>query len=338
MTKHEITPENAAEEFVESKFDVTQSTQDNLRARLRWFVDWCDTENIETLSELDGYALQQYTSHLRTADGLGKVTVENHVVTLRQLLRWGEKAEMVPHGLSEKVIIPDVSADERARDDMISHERAEAIKDYLAEFHYASLKHVIFSLTYHTGARRSAIHGLDIEDWHPEEQYISLRHRPDEGTRLKLGTDGERNVSITDNRLVTTLEDYISHQRDDVTDDYGRNPLFTSPQGRLHYQTLTKKIYTVTRPCFYADECTVDGREISECEAANYASKRSRCPDNVSMHPLRRSSITHALTEGVPKEIISGRASVSPEVLDLHYDARTIEERRENRREHLDDL
>jgi site-specific recombinase XerD len=338
MTDRQITPAVAAAEFVQSKTETTASTRDNLTARLQWFVEWCQNEAIETLDEIDGYTLQQYTTYLKHADALAPVTVENHVVTFRQLLRWCEKAELVNAGLSEKVIIPAVDPDDRARDSMITHERAQAIADYLAEFHWASDLHVVFCVFYHTGMRRSAAHGLDVEDWMSNDQYFKLRHRSDEGTRLKLGDEGARNVSIIDNRIASAIDGYIEHQRHDVEDDYGRNPLLTSRHGRLHYTTLTEKVYKITRPCFYSDMCPVEGREIDTCDAANYASEQSKCPVNVSPHDLRRSSITHSLSEGISKSIVSARASVSPEVLDAHYDARSVEQRRQNRREQLDAL
>lgn len=58
----------------------------------------------------------------------------------------------------------------------------------------------------------------------------------------------------------------------------------------------------------------------------------------MSSHPIRRSAITHHLSEDVPKEIVSERMSVSTDVLDLHYDAHTKEEKRQNRERYLDDI
>jgi hypothetical protein len=196
--------------------------------------------------------------------------------------------------------------------------------------------HIAFHVSYHTGCRRSGLNSLDVDDWHPDERYLSFRNREDEGTRLKLGDEGERNVSVTDEVLADALNAYVDDVRPDVTDDVGREPLLASSQGRLHYQTITKQAYKLTRPCFIGEECPHD-RDPDECEATEYSSF-SKCPSSTSHHPIRRSSITHHLLKDVPKEIVSDRMSVSTEVLDTHYDARTIEERRQNREQYLDSV
>ena len=43
-------------------------------------------------------------------------------------------------------------------------------------------------------------------------------------------------------------------------------------------------------------------------------------------------------SEDVPKNIVSERMDVTPEVLEQHYDARDKEEKRSNREKYLEDL
>jgi hypothetical protein len=75
--------------------------------------------------------------------------------------------------------------------------------------------------------------------------------------------------------------------------------------------------------------------EPEVCEARNDNNLFSRCPSNVSPHPVRRGGICHQLKRGVPKDTICERADVSRKVLNKHYDLRTKEEAREQRRNEL---
>lgn len=218
----------------------------------------------------------------------------------------------------------------------ISHERASQIIDYLCRYEWATTTQIVFYTLYHTGMRRSSLYSLDVGDWHSDEQYLSVRHRPEKGTALKLKNEGERNISITDSRLIQSLEDWIDTQRPDVTDDEGRHPLIASKQGRLHYKSISKICYKVTRPCFFAGSCPHD-RIIEDCEGYTYDGY-SKCPDSVSSHPIRRSAITHHLDSDVPKAIVSERMNVSEKVLDQHYDARDKEQKRQNRQQYLDGI
>jgi integrase len=251
-------------------------------------------------------------------------------------LRWCEDVELVEEDLADKVIIPTIPADDQARDVAVAHERAQEIINYFCRYEWATREHLIIHTLYHTGMRRSGLRALDVDDWHPDDRYLAVRNRDDEGSRLKLGDNGERNVTIHDERLVDAINDWIDVRRPDVVDEYGREPLIASSQGRMYGQSITGVCYRVTRPCVVTGECPHD-RDLGDCEATGY-SEASKCPSSVSAHPIRRSAITHHLSQDVPKDICSGRMSVSPSVLDQHYDARTAEEKRRNRQEYLDQL
>jgi len=71
------------------------------------------------------------------------------------------------------------------------------------------------------------------------------------------------------------------------------------------------------------------------CNARNKNNRLSRCPSNTSPHPVRRGGICHQLNQGVPKQIICERADVSRRVLNRHYDLRTKQEARKQRRKKL---
>lgn len=147
--------------------------------------------------------------------------------------------------------------------------------------------------------------------------------------------DGERLVALSDD-LCELLDDWIESQRRDVTDECGREPLLTTAQSRPCKSTLRVYVYRWTQPCRYDRECPHD-RNPDECEATE-RDHLSKCPSSVSPHAIRRGSITHSLNNDMPDKVVSDRANVSQEVIDMHYDRRTERERMEQRRDYLDDL
>jgi site-specific recombinase XerD len=330
-----ITPEDAVEQYLESRVDIAASTKDKHRYRLNKFLDFAQ-ENLEvdTMAHLRPRHIEAYRTTLLQDDKLNIVTVEQILQTLRVYLRYCERLDYCDDGLVESVIIPNVSKEEESRDIHISHRRAQQIIDHLQKYEYASLNHVVFHLAYHTGLRRGALYGLDLEDWEPYKRALTIRHR--DNTPLKLDKEGERNITISDGTLRDALNSYVEDVRADVTDKWDRKPLFASEQGRYHSTTLQKVFYRVTRPCYFGQGCPHD-RDIDSCEATHY-DRYSKCPSSVSSHPIRRSAITHHLSEDVPKNIVSERMDVTPEVLEQHYDARDKEEKRSNREKYLEDL
>jgi len=249
---HHITPNDAVEQYLQSRHDVTQSTLTNHEYRLRYFTEWAEKNAIETLTELDGLDLQRYKNWRIAETPCNLVTIEQHLHTLRVFLRWCESSNLVSEGLAHKVVIPNVSSQDKARDVALTHDTAQDIIEFFLDYEWATSPHILFHTLYHCGMRRSGLRALDVDDWHPEQRYLSIRNRPETETRLKLGDEGERNVSVTDDRLASALNDYIDVNRPDVTDEYGRLPLLASREGRYHYQSLTKMAYKVTRPCWYS--------------------------------------------------------------------------------------
>lgn len=241
--------------------------------------------------------------------------------------------EAVDPDLPERINVPRV---DRARTRHLDNETVSAILDYLERFRYASRDHVSMLLFCRTGARLGAVRSLDLEDYHEEKDYLTFHHRPESGTPLKNGMDGERHVALkTETSLV--VADYIEHERLSAKDDHHRYPLITTVHGRIAISTLRRLVYRLTRPCVYEGECPHD-REQNACEATVDAHSSSKCPSSVSPHDLRRSSITHHCRSDVPVPVVSDRCDVSPEVLDKHYNQMTGQEKMEQRRGYLDNL
>ena len=183
--------------------------------------------------------------------------------------------------------------------------------------------------------RMGAAHGLDVEDYQPDDDnpHLDLSHRPDTDTPLKNGSRGERPVSIPE-ETQEIIDDYLENKRPDVTDDHGQNPLLASSRGRLSKSTIRKYVYKWSRPCVYGADCP-HGKDPEDCEAAQSLDQVSKCPSDMTPHPIRRGYITRLLTAGVPVDVISERCNVSSIVIDEHYDVRTEDEKMRQRQDIL---
>lgn len=319
-------PRPAQKLFLDHKAtNCTDSTVQNHRYRLNPFVRWCSEEGIDNLNELSGRDLQRYRLWRKEDGDLNKLSLRMQMSTLRVFLKWAGSVEAVPQNLYDKVMVPRVRPEERKRDEMLDAESAQSILNYLSKYEYASTEHAVFALLWQTGIRVGSARAIDVEDVFSDENYLQLVHRPDKGTTLKNGKTGQRPVALKP-ALSQLLTDYVQTHRKDVTDTYGRKPLFTTSQGRMHVNTLRRLTYRVTAPCYRDATCPdcVDGE--------------SKCPEAVSPHAIRRGSITHFLSSDVPVDVVSDRMNVSRKVLDEHYDKRSEEVKMEQRRGYLDNI
>ena len=336
MELEPIDPETALELYIaEKETSVSDATVYSHKSRLGFFLDWCEEREIENLNELTGRRLHEFRLWRRNVGDLTKVSVKTQMDTLRVFVKWLESVDAVEQDLHKKVRSPDVTPRENSRDVMLDVEDAETMLAYLERYEYASIRHVVGTILWHTMIRMGAARGIDVEDYDPEEQSLRLRHRPETGTPLKNKQTGERIIALS-SEVCLVLDDWLREQRPDVTDDYGRRPLLATSCGRPVCTTIRKYCYQMTRPCTYGQECPHD-RDPSDCEAANL-NHASKCPSSVSPHPFRRGAITHYLHSDVPETAVSDRANVTRDVIDQHYDQRSQKEKMEQRRQYLDKL
>ncbi|MFC7027199.1 site-specific integrase [Halomicroarcula sp. GCM10025710] len=235
--------------------------------------------------------------------------------------------------------------------DIVSYERleteaAEAILEYNKQFDYVTREFAEFAMIWGLLLRLGDVRSLDLDDYDREEGYITLSHDPEEDTPLKNGEGeyehqgGERQLNVPDwlceilNVYIDGTDDPRGPQRIDSVDDFGRKPLFTTQYGRVSRTTLRRDLYRVTQPCQYGESCP-HNMDPGKCDSATKNNLLSKCLSNVSPHPVRRGAICHQLNEGVPKDTICDRADVTRKVLNRHYDLRTNEEARKDRREVL---
>jgi integrase len=254
------------------------------------------------------------------------MTLRTQMSGLRVFLEWAGSIEAVAENLSQKVLLPRVPREQRRRTEMLDSERAQEILDHLAKFHYASIEHAVFTVFWETGMRLGAVVSLDVGAVDLEDEVFHLVHRPDQGTTLETGKRGERPIAIWP-QLATLLEDYIENTRSAVTDEHGREPLFTASSTRRHRTSIRRIIYRVTAPC-------VQGKQCPDCAD----DPDLPCPEAVNPHAIRRGSITHFLTEDVPIQIVGDRMDVSRKVLEEHYDKRSEEIKLEQRCGYLDSI
>jgi len=330
-----ITPDEAVSLYLDSREgDIAISTHHRHGERLKRFLEWCDEVGFENMNRITGKKLLEYKQWRRDA-GLANVTLKNQLWTLRVFLRFCETIDAVPKGMDEKIQMPTIDIGEDSRDVLLTHEEAEQILDYCAKFEYATYRHVLFHILWHTGVRTGTLMALDVDDYVSDEGYLKVVHRPETGTPLKNKDRGERQISLKRD-LCDVLDDYIERNHPMVEDDSGRVPLLGTVHGRPSKTTLQRNVYTLTRPCHYANECP-HAREPESCEATSNSSA-SKCPSSVSPHAIRRGSITYHRNAEVPKDVASERMNVSREVLDKHYDRRSKSEQREARRKYLDGI
>jgi len=331
-----IDPEAAVELYLDQRQDeVSESTRQTHEYRLDPFVKWCSTEgDVTNMNDLTGRDLHAYRVYRREEDDLKPVTLQGQLSTLRVFLRFCASIDAVPEGLPDKILLPTVSKGDDVSESTLEPNRAEAILAYLGKYEYGSRDHIIWLLLWRTGMRTGALRGIDLDDLDRDDPAVRIRHRPEEDTPLKNADHGERWVALTD-YLVGVVEDYIDGPRVETTDEFGREPLLTTREGRASRSTIRDTFYRWTRPCMVGEECPHD-REPEECEATTFDTA-TKCPSTRSPHDARSGAITAHLMDDVPTEIVSGRMDVSPKILNRHYDRRSGREKMEQRRDYLRD-
>lgn len=328
-----ISPREAVNLYLDHrKPEVSEKTLQNQRYRLKNFVEWAEEVGLDNLNTLSGRHIHEYRTH--RSQRVKKVTLVNGLRTLQKFLEFAATIDAVEEGMRERVLIPNISAEEEASDVELDEDRASEILSYLEKFRYASREHVIIALLWHAGIRLGTLRAIDVDDYDSVAQCIDVRHRPETDTPLKNGLAAERSIAVSAH-YCEVIDDFIEHLRIKTTDDYGREPLITSNHGRLSTGAIRTTVYRLTQPCV-VQECP-DDKEPSTCEYREY-NRVSECPSSVSPHAIRRGSITAHLRRGAPQRVVEGRANVSDEILEQHYDERTDREKMEARRDWVEQV
>lgn len=333
-----ITPDAALQYYSDSRrYDLRDTTVRTHKARIKSFIDWLEDQNIQNINDVDLQVIHNYRVYKREDNGdesvCNSVTMQGQVSTVRRFLDTLVDINAVREEVPERIRLPNVNASEESRDTMLDQGRAKAILEYLHDFKYASSEHVTLLLMWRTAARRGGIRALDLQDFDHEDRALCFRHRPDQGTPLKNGERGERDVSLAPH-VSHVLEDYTSSpNRHDVKDDYGRSPLITTKFGRPSVGTFQNWVYRDTRPCVIGEPCPHE-KDPDTCEYMPF-DQASGCPFSVSPHAVRKGAITALRDAGAPREVVSDRGDVSEKILEKHYDKASKRQRMRRRKDYL---
>lgn len=335
MSDRDLSPREAAERWLDRRRpNLRDQTLSTLWYRLKLFVDYCEAEGFDSMQTLDGWDIDEYQLHRnQTAKPL---TLEKELGTLRQWLEYCVSIGVADESLPDAIEQPDVDATERSNDTLLEPERGERLLAWYRDGDQrATRAHALMEILWTVGCRAGGLRSLDVRDLDVHEQFLRFEHRPDTGTELKKGRQGERYVGLLE-ETAAVLDEYVRGQRLDVVDETGRSPLIPSHQGRPTTGTIRDWTYLATVPCKH-DPCP-HGYSPTDCEFLYY-STASGCPSSRAPHHVRTGSITWQLSRGVPIETIATRVNSSPETIKQHYDKpdprRELEERR---RRHLDSL
>lgn len=327
MTGPQWPVREAVERYLRSRrVDASDSSISTWRYRLKLFAEWCDTQGIATVDQLDAWHLDDYY-HVRAGD-VAPATLEGEMWTLQSFAAYVERFDGVPDDLADAVQIPDVDAADRTSETMLDEDRALALLADYREHDAGTREHVFLDLAWVTGARMGALRALDRRDVHLDDGYVLFQHRPDQGTPLKNKVDGERAVAIPGSTQAA-IRAYYRRDRNDVRDDHGRDPLLTTQQGRVSRSSLRTWSYLATQPCIRRD-CP-HGKQRATCDWVTNAAA-SKCPSSRSPHDIRTGSITWQLNTGIPPEIVAQRVNASLSTIEQHYDHESPVERMERRR------
>lgn len=333
----DLTPREARDRWLDRvRAEHRESTVSAYHYRTKHFVEWAESNGIDSIGDLTGWDVDSYETK-RRGEGLAPASLNNEIDTLKELLEYCARIGLVDEDLPEKVHPPAVPKEDNVSEKKLTTDRAKALLDYYEATPEArhTRAHAVLASAWYVPARMGGFRGLDLENYNSEGQYFEFLHRPDQGTPLKNGYDGERIVGLTE-KLCEILDGYIESDRYDKYDEYGRRPLFTSQRGRPSKSGFRGWMYLATVPCLHSP-CP-HGNDPETCDYLTYT-HASKCPSSRSPHPVRRGSITWHRNRGWPLDELAERANTSVRVLKMHYDQPDrFEEMQKRRSQFLDHL
>lgn len=333
----DLSPREARDRFIARReTENTEETVRSYRNRLTRFVEWCDERDVESMSELTGWDLDEYRAHCETSD-VAPSTVRGYLDALRQLLGYCEDLGVVEDDFADKLNVPTLDKAEESSDQRLAHADARRLLEFYrdSQMWYGTPEHALLEVAWHVGARMKAIRALDLEDFDEDARTLTFLHRPTAGTGLKNKADSERVVGISQN-VVDALQAYIARERFDKRDDHGRSPLFATRQGRASKTSFRAWSYLGTQPCVVVGCPHGNRRETCKYVHRNHASK---CPSSRALHAVRTGSITWQYLQGLDIEDIAKRVDATPKTLREHYlKPELLEEFKERRAETTHEL
>jgi site-specific recombinase XerD len=315
--------------YLNRRQNRSPSTIAQYKRTLPDFLSFAESEDVDFPTDITTAVLDRYVDNLQETHNSDS-TILTYTKNVRAWLQWLQRRQLCTESVYQVLDRDELGLTPKARDEAIPPETARAILGKLRGRRRGTDLHASLELFWNGGTRIGDVHSLDINDFDPENQRIRLRHRPETGTRLKNGNeedgtsgDGERDITLRES-AIQALQRYIDLERPDVTDEYGREPLFSTTRGRASKSTLRRWIYEATS-CRWSPE--TDERECAgDCDTDSHV-----CPCSYYPHAIRRGSIVTHLANGLGQSLAKQRFDVSIKVIDRHYDPRTKEKERRDR-------
>lgn len=333
-TQSHATLQELYERFLSRRQNRSPATRSQYKRTIPTFIDFAQTNDITTSANLTKDLADEYVDTLQAAHD-ADATVLTYTKNVRGWLRWLNKRDHCPESVYRILDQDELGLSPAARDEALPAEEANTLLSQLRQQRRGAIIHALIELLWNAGLRIGGVHSLDLQDFDPGRNDLRLRNRPERGTRLKNGDadddsagDGERDVELK-NCVATALTAYIRYERPDVTDEYGREPLFATQYGRAARSTLRRKVYEATS-CRWLSKQDGDDACDGSCDSDSAVCSHSYYP-----HAIRRGAIVNHLSGGLPPHVASERFDVSVPTIRKHYDPRSKRKRKEDRLNHV---
>lgn len=324
----DLSPAEAAQRWLDKRsVALAESTLTDYSYRLKQFTDWAESKDVDSMQELTPWLIDEFDAK-RKGDDVRPITLRNHQQTVKDWLSWASEVGIAPEGVAAPIEIPDVDRSQHVSDITLEQGYGvELLKSFRNGRFRASEHHLTFEILWNVGCRMGGARGLDLRDVDREANVLEFRHRPESDTPLKKSEQGERDVGVPEETMAV-IGEWIDHHRPEVRDDYGRQPLLATVQGRASLSTIRSWSYFATVPCRFQD-CP-HGKKQSSCDwfTPTYA---VNCPSSRAPHQVRSGSITWQRNRGMDAEVVSRRVNASVRVINKHYDLPTKREEFEQR-------
>ena len=312
--------------------DRSPATISNYKRTIPKFTAFAADHNVTYPAELTTDLVDDYVDSLQKQYG-ADATIALHTSNIRAWLRWLHKRKSFDERVYRLLDKDELGLSPKARDEAFPKREAAAVLGTLREQRYGSHVHALLEFLWNAGLRIGEVRALDITDVDLTNNDLLVRHRPDEGTRIKNGDgddttngDGERDIMLHP-RVCNALATYIQLNRHEVSDEAGRDPLFTTTRGRPARSTLRRWVYEATS-CRWTDPELAGQTCDGSCDPDSDVCSCSYYP-----HAIRRGAIVNHLSNNLRPDKAAERFDVSPDVIRKHYDPRSKARRKNDRSE-----
>lgn len=316
--------------YLNRRRNRSPTTRSQYKRTIPDFVVFAEDRRVQKPAELSPELVDTYVDKL-FAEYDSDATILTYTKNIRAWLSWLEKRNLCDDDVYSILDKDELGLSPNARDEALPKAIATAVLEKLRQRRFGKPMHTLFELVWNGGPRLGGIQSLDVCDFDSANNSISFRHRPETGTRLKNGNeednrdgDGERDIEISDD-VVNAIQQYIAIHRPDVTDDYGREPLFTTTHGRASRSTLRRWLYKTTSCRWIPQE-----EDVPECDGI-CSPDSNVCPQSYYPHAIRRGAIVRHLSGELDPHYASERFDVAQTTIDKHYDPRSKRREKEDR-------